>query len=132
MKSGERRARGTSFLQDISGDGRLVAFVSSATNPIPNDVVDADPNVYVRDLTTGTTELASVGSDGIRANVGFFDSPAITSGGRFVAFSTFDSLVPEDTRPFSLDIYLCDRQTGNHRTHQREKRRGVARAAPVR
>ena len=110
----------------------MVAFVSSATNPIPNDVVDADPNVYVRDLTTGTTELASVGSDGIRANVGFFDSPAITSGGRFVAFSTFDSLVPEDTRPFSLDIYLCDRQTGNHRTHQREQRRGAARAAPVR
>ena len=69
MKSGERRARGTGFLQDISGDGRLVAFVSSATNPIPNDVVDDDPNVYVRDLTTGTTELASVGSDGTRANV---------------------------------------------------------------
>ena len=66
MKSGERRARGTSFLQDISGDGRLVAFVSSATNLIPNDVVDDD--LYVRDLT--------------------------------------------DTRPFSLDIYLRDRQTG--------------------
>jgi len=86
MKSGERRARGTSFLQDISGDGRLVAFVSSATNLIPNDVVDDD--LYVRDLT--------------------------------------------DTRPFSLDIYLRDRQTGNHRTHQREQRPGVARAAPVR
>jgi Tol biopolymer transport system component len=103
---------GTSFLQDISGNGRLVAFVSSATNLIPNDVVDDDPNVYVRDFTTGTTELASVGSDGTRANVGFFDSPAISSDGRFVAFSTFDSLVPEDTRPFSLDIYLRDRQTG--------------------
>ena len=62
-------------------DGRLVAFVSSATNLIPNDVVDDDPHVYVRDLTTGTTELASVGSDGIRANVGFFDSPATSSGG---------------------------------------------------
>jgi uncharacterized repeat protein (TIGR01451 family) len=103
---------GTSFIQDISGDGRFVAFVSSATNLIPNDVVDNDPNVYVRDLTTGTTELASVGSDGTRANVGFFDSPAISADGRFVAFSTFDSLTPEDTRPFSLDIYLRDRQTG--------------------
>jgi len=103
---------GTSFIQDISADGRFVAFVSDATNLTPNDVVDNDPNVYVRDLMTGTTELASVGTDGTRANVGFFDSPAISADGRFVAFSTFDSLTPEDTRPFSLDIYLRDRQTG--------------------
>jgi len=92
-------ASGTSFLQDISATGRLVAFVSSATNLIPNDVVDDDPNVYVRDLTTGTTELANVGSDGTRANVGFFDSPATSSGGRFVPFSTFDNLVPEGYTP---------------------------------
>jgi uncharacterized repeat protein (TIGR01451 family) len=102
----------TSFLQDISGDGRFVAFVSDATNLIPNDVVDNEPNVYVRDLVNGITELASVGSDGTRAEVGFFDVPAISADGRFVAFATFDSLVPEDTRPFSLDIYLRDRQTG--------------------
>lgn len=100
---------GTSFIQDISANGQIVAFVSSATNLIPDDVVDTEPNVYVRDLATGTTELASVGSDGTRANVGFFDIPAISADGRFVAFSTFDSLVPQDTTPFSLDIYLRDR-----------------------
>jgi len=110
MKSGERRARGTSFLQDISGDGRLVAFVSSATNLIPNDVVDDDPHVYVRDLTTGTTELASVGSDGTRANVGFFDSPATSSGGALSPSLPSTISSQRDTRPFSLDIYLRDRQ----------------------
>ena len=103
---------GTSFIQDISGDGRFVAFVSSATNLIPNDVEDIEANVYVRDLVAGTTELVSVGSDGTRANVGFADIPSISQDGRFVAFSTFDSLVPEDTQQFSLDIYLRDRQTG--------------------
>jgi len=102
----------TSFLQDISSDGRFVAFVSDSTNLIPNDVDDFEANVYVRDLVAGTTELASVGSDGTRAEVGFFDIPSISADGRFVAFSTFTSLVPEDTRPFSLDIYLRDRQTG--------------------
>ena len=105
-------ANGTSFIQDISGDGRFVAFVSSATNLIPNDVQDIEANVYVRDLVAGTTELASVGSDGTRANVGFNDIPSISADGRFVAFSTFDPLVAEDTVPFSLDIYLRDRQTG--------------------
>src|SRR5688572_25708502 len=102
----------TSFLQDVSSDGRFVAFVSDSTNLIPNDVDDFEANVYVRDLVAGTTELASVGSDGTRAEVGFFDIPSISADGRFVAFSTFTSLVPEDTRPFSLDIYLRDRQTG--------------------
>lgn len=103
---------GTSFIQDISGDGSVVVFVSSATDLIPNDVEDTDPNVYVRDLAAGTTELASVGTDGTRANVLFFDIPSISADGRFVAFSTFDSLVPEDTRQSSLDIYLRDRVSG--------------------
>ncbi len=102
----------TSFIQDISADGRFVVFVSAATNLIENDVVDNEANVYVRDLVAGTTELVSVGSDDTRADVGFFDIPSISADGRYVAFSTFDSLVPEDTRPFSLDIYLRDRVAG--------------------
>ena len=100
----------TSFIQDINGDGRFVAFVSDSTNLIPNDVQDFEANVYVRDLVAGTTELVSVGSDGTRADVGFFDRPSISADGRYVAFSTTASLVPEDTRQFSLDIYLRDRQ----------------------
>jgi uncharacterized repeat protein (TIGR01451 family) len=102
----------TSFIQDISADGRFVAFVSDATNLIPNDVVDNEPNVYVRDLSSGVTELVSVGSNGTRADVGFFDIPSISADGRYVAFSTFDSLVPEDTSAFTLDIYLRDRVAG--------------------
>ena len=33
---------GTSFIQDINGDGRFVAFVSDSTNLIPNDVQDIE------------------------------------------------------------------------------------------
>ena len=102
----------TSFIQDISSDGRFVAFVSSATNLIANDIEDIDAGVYVRDLVNGTTELVSVGSDGTQANVGFFGTPSISADGRYVAFSTATSLVPEDTREFSLDIYLRDRVAG--------------------
>lgn len=106
---GTAAGNNTSFIQDISDDGSIVAFVSDATNLIPNDVEDFEANVYVRDLVAGTTELASVGTDGLRASVGFFDVPSISGDGRYVAFSTFTSLVPQDTRPFSLDIYLRDR-----------------------
>ena len=103
---------GSSFIQEISSDGRFVVFVSSATNMIPNDPDAGEENVYVRDLMTGTTELVSVGTDGTVADVGFFDVPSISANGRYVAFSTPTSLVPEDTRQFSLDIYLRDRATG--------------------
>ena len=103
---------GSSFIQEISSDGRFVVFVSSATNMIPNDPDGGEENVYVRDLMTGTTELVSVGSDGTVADVGFFDVPSISADGRYVAFSTPTSLVPADTRQFSLDIYLRDRQAG--------------------
>jgi uncharacterized repeat protein (TIGR01451 family) len=100
-----------SAIQAISADGRFVAFVSEATNLIPNDIVDTNPNVYVRDLVAGTTELASVGSDGTHASVLFNGDLSISADGRFVAFSTLDSLVPADTFQGS-DIYLHDRQTG--------------------
>jgi uncharacterized repeat protein (TIGR01451 family) len=103
---------GTSFIQDISGNGQFVAFVSDATTLIQNDADGTTPNVYVRDLLAGTTELASLGSDGTQAEVGFFDIPAISADGNFVAFSTFTALVPQDTAPFSLDIYLRDRSSG--------------------
>jgi uncharacterized repeat protein (TIGR01451 family) len=102
----------SSFIQEISSDGNFVAFVSSATNLIPNDVVDFEAGVYVRDLVTGTTELVSVGSDGTPASIGFFGTPSISADGRYVAFSTATSLVPEDIREFSLDIYLRDRLAG--------------------
>lgn len=98
------------FIQDISSDGRFVAFVSDSTNLIPGDEDDFQADVYVRDLVSGTTELVSVGSDGTRANVGFFDIPSISADGRFVAFSTFTSLVPQDTNQDN-DIYLRDRLT---------------------
>ena len=103
----------SSFIQEISADGRFVVFVSSATNLTEDNLPeDIDSTVYVRDLEAGTTELAGLGSNGTVAEVGFFDVPSISADGRFVAFSTATSLVPEDTREFSLDIYLRDRLTG--------------------
>ena len=102
----------SSFIQDISSDGNYVAFVSSATNLVAGDLNDFEAGVYVRDLAAGTTELVSVGSDGTRASVGFFGTPSISADGRYVAFSTATSLVPEDTRAFSVDVYLRDRLAG--------------------
>jgi hypothetical protein len=80
----------------VSGDGRFVAFASSATNlvPAPAALTGSQANVYVRDLCLGAdppagciphTALVSVGSDG-NAAAGSSDSPSISDDGRFIAF----------------------------------------------
>ncbi|HEY8472602.1 MAG TPA: S8 family serine peptidase [Natronosporangium sp.] len=94
---------------DISGDGRFVAFRSHATN------LGADPRgvgqVWVHDRQTGTTELISVGVDGL-AGDGTSTRPSLSADGRYVAFaSTASNLVPGDTNGRS-DIFVADRVEG--------------------
>jgi Tol biopolymer transport system component len=59
----------------------------------------------------GTTERVSLGPGGVQGN-SISGSPAISAGGRFVAFDSHaTNLVPGDTNDFG-DIFVRDRQTG--------------------
>ncbi|MBI3847878.1 MAG: PD40 domain-containing protein [Planctomycetes bacterium] len=94
----------------ISGDGRFVAFASAASN-----LVDGDSNhvwdAFVADRATGAVTCVSVGQGGAQAN-GSSDFPAISTNGRFVAFtSVATNLVPADFNG-SLDVFVHDRTTG--------------------
>lgn len=94
----------------ISANGRMVAFASTASNLVPNDLNFAS-DVFVFDRLTGTTVLASADSAGVP---GAFDSvaPAISANGRFVVFSSYASnLDPNDTNGAS-DVFLKDLVTG--------------------
>jgi Collagen triple helix repeat (20 copies) len=48
----------------ISADGRYVPFVSRATNLVPGMESDIYPQIYLRDLQTGTTTLVSQAPNG--------------------------------------------------------------------
>ena len=93
---------------DISADGRFVAFSSMASNLAGRDT-NGNPDVFVHDRATGTTELISVNLTG-GAATGM--DPSISGDGRFVSFTSnaFD-LVPGDTG-FRSHIYVRDRQAG--------------------
>ena len=94
----------------ISADGRYIAFVSLASNLVPDDTNDST-DIFVRDRLTHTTERVSVGSAGNQADAGG-NPPAISADGRYVAFeSPSSNLVPGDTNGYS-DIFVHDRQTG--------------------
>lgn len=105
------QANGPTFLPSISTDGHFVAFQSGATNLVPLDT-NAREDVFVRDLTTGTTLCVSVDSSGVQGDQ---DSifPDISGDGRYVTFSsTATNLVPGDTNAVG-DVFVHDAVTGS-------------------
>ena len=96
----------TSDSQVLSADGRFVVFTSSASNLVAGDTNGAT-DVFVRDLSTGTTQLVSVGNSGAQGDAGSFDA-SISADGRYVAFaSSADNLVSGDTNGVS-DVFVRD------------------------
>jgi WD40-like Beta Propeller Repeat len=77
----------------ISGNGRYVAFVGR---------YGGVPGIWRRDLLTGAVEQVAPGVSTM---------PSISREGRYVSFTTNESLVPEDTNN-SPDVYVRDMQPG--------------------
>jgi Tol biopolymer transport system component len=102
---GDRFSGGAS----ISNDGRFVAFNSYSANLVPNDRGHG-PDVFVRDLTTDTTTMASVDSNG-QQKKGESYGAQISADGRFIAFSSLAPLVDDDTNGLQ-DAYLRDLTNG--------------------
>ena len=102
---------GPSEFPVISGDGRRVAFRSESPNLAPEDA-DAIEDIFVRDLTTGETILASrAAGAGAKGNArSTFVS--LSADGNTVAFdSQSTNLHPDDTLP-DADVYARDLTTG--------------------
>ena len=98
-----------SFEPAISGDGRYVAFRSSATNLVAGDT-NTRTDIFVHDRQTGETTRVSVDSSGVQGN-SYSYQPAISGDGSFVAFlSEASNLVVGDTNARN-DIFVHDRQT---------------------
>src|SRR5687768_4307139 len=105
--SGEQ-ANNHSSSPAISPDGRYVAYVSFATNLVPNDT-NNQGDIFVFDRVTHTTTRASVSSAGLQANQ---ESRNPSFGGTLVCFDSFASnLVANDTNLFP-DVFTKDLETG--------------------
>jgi hypothetical protein len=112
-----------SALTSISGDGRIVAFTSDASNLVPGDANnycdydgDTQPDnctdIFVHDRQTAKTQRASVATAGTEANDGSY-SPSLTADGRYVGFeSDATNLVAGDTN-FSTDVFFHDLGDGD-------------------
>jgi Tol biopolymer transport system component len=102
----------SSFAPSMSGDGRYVAFESTAANLHPDDT-DVIRDVFVRDLSTGGITLVSRanGGSGAKGN-GTSRHGSISADGRYVAFeSASTNLHPADIDGLA-DVFVRDLLTG--------------------
>ena len=87
----------------LNEDGKFVAFESAATNLTATIDTNTSADVFVRNLTTGTTAIASGVTNGSKAGNGRSTSPKLIGSGAStaVAFNSFstdlDSLFPSTT-----------------------------------
>ena len=94
----------------ISADGRVVAFVSLASNLVSDDTNNAQ-DVFIYDRLTWQTSRVSQSSSGAQGNGGC-TSTSISADGHSVAFASYASdLVTGDTNS-AQDIFVHDMQTG--------------------
>lgn len=105
-------SNGMALVSAISGDGRYVAFNSTASNLVSGDT-NGLTDTFVKDLSTGITTRVSTDSSGNESNAAIITSNlSISADGRYVAFDTSaTNLVSNDTNAVA-DTFVKDRQTG--------------------
>jgi hypothetical protein len=118
VSSRGRQANGDSWGPSISGDGRVVSFISVADNLVAHDSNGcSDPttftfctDVFVHDLRTGQTARANVSSSGAQSDPDpGYVTATISADGRYVAFTASASnLVPGDVNG-GEDVFVRDR-----------------------
>lgn len=91
----------------ISGNGRYVAFISTASDLVPGLDLEGS-GVYIRDLENGTTRLVSVAKDGTPSR-GTLKGLDVSRDGRYVAFGStasdlVDAVLPPATHAFVRDL----------------------------
>ncbi|MCD6640055.1 MAG: hypothetical protein LT071_09100 [Nocardioides sp.] len=94
----------------ISADGRYVAFVSDAA--LAPGITVNTTRAFLHDRATGTTELVSLGSDGLPRSVVTGTYVSVSGNGSRVLFSSLDSDVTPDAHNLDPDIFLRDRAGG--------------------
>jgi len=95
---------------NISNDGRIVVFESSATNLVTTPIAGGFTEVFARDLQTGTTTLVSVNMQGTMSVGG--QVPVISGDGRFAVFQSSAPNITANDSGFGLDLFRRDLQTG--------------------
>lgn len=94
----------------FSQDGKYVTFFSRSSNLVPDDT-NEEGDVFVFDIAANQLSRISYGFDGSQANDGSA-RPAISSGGRYVAFVSDAGNLTADDPDETRDAFLYNRESG--------------------
>jgi Tol biopolymer transport system component len=120
-RASEEQANAATTDAAISANGRYVVFQTRATNFFENDgVANGDPEplgilreggVFRYDRDTGELALVADGSETLESDHSLVfrgaQNPSVSADGRYIAFSTAQQLVPQDTNE-NIDVYVRD------------------------
>lgn len=92
----------------ITPDGRYVAFESSASDLVANDTNASGTDVFVHDLETHNTILASVDQTGTGSGNSISLNASITPDGRYAVFESLaGNLVANDSN-VAFDVFIAN------------------------
>ena len=106
------QANGDVWRSGFSADGRVVAFVSDATNLATDPIIAGHSYLYTHERATHQTTLLPLAPAGTPVDLATLAHDLAVSGdGRFVAFDTYTAIAADDSNG-RADIYVHDRLTG--------------------
>lgn len=94
----------------ISADGRFVVFESNASNLVSSDT-NASLDVFIHDMSTGTTQLVSADSSGTQGN-STSQTPDVSADGLYVVFQSFATNLVSSPSVSGGNIYEKNVSTG--------------------
>lgn len=109
MRNVTAHANGYSAHPQLSCDGRVLLFESTASNLVDNDT-NGQSDIFAYDLDKGTYERINVSNSGGQlSHTESYPQPhPVSSDGRYVVFSTRATAVANDTNS-ALDVFVRDR-----------------------
>ena len=110
VSSAGAQADGESRAPSVSGDGRLVAFESSASSLVPGDT-NGQADIFLHDLPSGAVSLISRSPGGQGADGGS-SGPELSPSGRYLVYSSHASNLVAGDSNGQTDVFLHDRKTG--------------------
>ncbi len=109
---GGAQANAASGYPVLSGDGRLLAFSSYASNLVGDDTNQAY-DIFVRDRQTGINTRISTDAAGMQANGhSFGEGLAFSADGRFLLFTTEATNLLPGSQLFSSSVMVKNLSTG--------------------
>lgn len=108
-------SNGAAGATSLSKDGRFAVFTDTGTNVVPGSTT-TNSDVFLRDLTMGTTRQVTVRPNGTPSRGPGSNSADVSADGRLVSFVSYNTdLAAVDGQDNEADLFVRDMTTGTTR-----------------